>query len=174
MSYGCQNGSVRIFYPSSGTIKTLGMHNAKVTDVKIRTFIEDSEKEIEISPIVVSAAEDGSVKIWYEGGRTFDCNGHRFKVITHTHSLCLSHVHTHTHNYTLTLTHFHSLSRISLSANLFVTACSSQALTYSSKASGFVSFDTSFCLALLECEMIKGGLLAIYIFSLISHSYFSK
>jgi hypothetical protein len=81
VSYGCQNGSVRIFYPASGTIKTLGMHIAKVTDIKVRTSIQNPEKrEIEIAPIVVSAAEDGSVKIWYEGGRTFACDGHRFKV----------------------------------------------------------------------------------------------
>jgi hypothetical protein len=81
VSYGCQNGSVRIFYPASGTIKTLGMHIAKVTDIKVRTSIRNPEKrEIEIAPIVVSAAEDGSVKIWYEGGRTFACDGHRFKV----------------------------------------------------------------------------------------------
>ena len=93
---------------------------------------------------------------------------------THTHSLSVYHTYTHTLTIILSHSHIFTLSRISLSANLFVTACSSQALTYSSKASGFVSFDTSFCLALLECEMIKGGLLAIYIFSLISNSYFSK
>ena len=54
------------------------MHDAKVTDIKIRTFIGNS---MEISPIVVSAAEDGSVKIWFEGGRMFDCDGLKFKVI---------------------------------------------------------------------------------------------
>ena len=81
VAYGCQNGSVRIFYPSSGSIKTLGLHNNKITDIKIRTTIRtEEEAEIEISPIVVSASEDGSVKIWIEGGRTFDCHGHKFKV----------------------------------------------------------------------------------------------
>ena len=68
---------MRIFYPDSGTIKTLGMHDAKVSDIKIRTFVGNS---VEISPIVVSVAEDGSVKIWYEGGRMFDCDGLKFKV----------------------------------------------------------------------------------------------
>ena len=53
------------------------MHDAKVSDIKIRTFVGNS---VEISPIVVSVAEDGSVKIWYEGGRMFDCDGLKFKV----------------------------------------------------------------------------------------------
>ena len=82
VSYGCNNGSVRIFDPVSRSVKTLGLHNARITDLKIRTRIWDDESgsEVEIHPIVVSGADDGSLRIWIEGGRNFDCQGHRFKV----------------------------------------------------------------------------------------------
>jgi hypothetical protein len=42
--------------------------------------VAESGKEVNIKPIIISGASDGSVKIWMGGDRTFDCTGHRHTV----------------------------------------------------------------------------------------------
>jgi hypothetical protein len=39
VAYGCYNGSVRLYHPTSGSVKTLGTHKGKVKDIDIATEI---------------------------------------------------------------------------------------------------------------------------------------
>ena len=71
VSYGCYNGSVRLYYPESGAIKTLGNHREKVCDMIVSNqILPGSNME---APVVVSGSRDGDLKIWWDGGHEYNC-----------------------------------------------------------------------------------------------------
>ena len=67
LAYGCYNGSVRLYFPASKSVKTLGTHSAKVLviDITIETITISPDENVETT-VVVSGCSDGLVKIWWD------------------------------------------------------------------------------------------------------------
>ena len=73
VSYGCQNGSVRLYYPQSGAIKSLGSHQSKIEAIDIKLEVAFTGSNHIEHEVVVTGSSDGQVKIWWNGGQVFHC-----------------------------------------------------------------------------------------------------
>lgn len=71
VAYGCYNGSVRLYYPESSAVKTLGNHRQEVKSVIVKHAKMPNE-DMEVA-VVVSGGRDGTLAIWWDGGRAFNC-----------------------------------------------------------------------------------------------------
>ena len=79
VAYGCQNGSVRLYYPESGAIKLLGSHHDKIEALDIKLVVTPLHNIENV--VVVSGSYDGNVKIWWNGGQVFHCEKQHFSNI---------------------------------------------------------------------------------------------
>ena len=49
IAYGCYNGSVRLYYLHSGSVKTLGSHKEKVMDLSVSMEIMPEHSELKMN-----------------------------------------------------------------------------------------------------------------------------
>ena len=78
VAYGTENGSVRLYRPWNGSIKTLGFHKSNVTCVLLlgeEVIIQNKDAEMNNtqSYVVISGDKKGEVKIWWDGGSAITC-----------------------------------------------------------------------------------------------------
>lgn len=71
VAYGCSNGAVRLYYPASATVKNLGTHNKCVKVIASTTSVLEDQME---TVVAVTGSADGSVRIWWDGGKAIQCN----------------------------------------------------------------------------------------------------
>lgn len=95
VSYGCQNGSVRLYYPKSGAIKSLGSHHSKIEAIDIALVVTGSNHEHEV---VVTGSSDGMVKIWWNGGQVFHCEKKHSSLIQEVRTYIFSFMHVFAQN----------------------------------------------------------------------------
>ena len=69
IAYGCKNGSVRLFYPESGCVKTLGSHTDQVCDLIVSKEVLRNMEAV----VVASGSKNSDLKIWWDGGHEFSC-----------------------------------------------------------------------------------------------------